>query len=369
MAPLTTPGSATLIERILDIARWAPSGDNTQPWRFQISDESSFVIHGYDTRDHCVYDLDGHGSQIALGALLENIAIAASEEGFRVKYTRRKDMPVTKPTYEARLLSAPDAGIDPLLSHIIQRCVQRRPLSTTPLASDQKKALKASVGDGYSVIWFESFSERLQMARLMFNNAKIRLTIPEAYQVHRTNIEWNARFSDDRVPDQALGIDPLTLKLMRWVMANWSRVDMFNTYFAGHWFPRVELDLLPGIFCAAHFMIVAHEPLLDTDSYIDGGRAMQKFWLTATSLGLHLQPEMTPLIFSRYVREGQKFTSRPDAIELARVLEQRLGAIVEEKNMDSIVFAGRIGQGKPPRARSRRRPLNELIIKNSPVDG
>ncbi|HWW68783.1 MAG TPA: nitroreductase family protein, partial [Duganella sp.] len=69
------------LEQILELARWAPSGDNTQPWRFEILDARRLIVHGHDTRDHCVYDLDGHPSQISLGALLETMAIAASTFG------------------------------------------------------------------------------------------------------------------------------------------------------------------------------------------------------------------------------------------------------------------------------------------------
>ena len=69
----------TLIEKIIENARWAPSGDNMQTWRFESIDEKHFVVHGSDTRDHCVYDLQGHASQLAIGTLLENIAIAARE--------------------------------------------------------------------------------------------------------------------------------------------------------------------------------------------------------------------------------------------------------------------------------------------------
>ena len=55
---------ASAIEQILELARWAPSGDNTQPWRFEIADAQSLVVHGFDTREHCVYDLDGRPSQM-----------------------------------------------------------------------------------------------------------------------------------------------------------------------------------------------------------------------------------------------------------------------------------------------------------------
>ena len=64
---------------ILDLARWAPSGDNTQPWRFAIEADDRVVVYGHDTRATCVYDLDGHPSQISLGALLETMAADALE--------------------------------------------------------------------------------------------------------------------------------------------------------------------------------------------------------------------------------------------------------------------------------------------------
>ena len=44
-----------VIHDVLELARWAPSGDNTQPWRFEIRSDTRARIHGYDTRAQCVY--------------------------------------------------------------------------------------------------------------------------------------------------------------------------------------------------------------------------------------------------------------------------------------------------------------------------
>ncbi|MGC1818235.1 MAG: nitroreductase family protein, partial [Casimicrobiaceae bacterium] len=59
----------SLAEDVLELARWAPSGDNSQPWRFKVVSERDFDVYGYDTRTHCVYDLDGWSSQLAHGML------------------------------------------------------------------------------------------------------------------------------------------------------------------------------------------------------------------------------------------------------------------------------------------------------------
>ena len=78
-----------ILLRILDLARWAPSGDNTQPWRFEIVADDHIAIHGFDTRDRVIYDFDGHPSQMAHGALLETLRIAASGFQLEAEWARR----------------------------------------------------------------------------------------------------------------------------------------------------------------------------------------------------------------------------------------------------------------------------------------
>ena len=352
----------TVIEQILDLARWAPSGDNTQPWRFEIVDDHNIVVHGFDTRDHCVYDLDGRPSQIALGALLETISIAATEHGLLAIITRRVEMPETTPTFNVRFVPGKNLKPDPLVPYIPCRSVQRRAMQIIPLSQSAKEALAAAIGKKFTILWLEGGANRWAVARLMFNNAKLRLTMPEAYSVHRNIIKWQARFSEDRVPDQALGLDAITLKLMRWVMSSWQRVDFFNTYLGGHLIPRIEMDLVPGYFCAAHFAVQADEAPTTIDHYVAAGRAVQRFWLTATSLGLQLQPEITPLIFSRYVREGRAFSRLPGAMETATKLGVRLSKLFQNDTVGQVVFLGRIGNGQSAASRSLRMPVKKLQL-------
>lgn len=353
------------IEEILDLARWAPSGDNTQPWRFEILSEDHFVVHGSDTRDWCVYDLQGQASQLALGALIENIAIAASGQGLRAEFSRRQETPETNPTIDVSLIADPTIVRDPLVACIKERVTQRRPLSTNPLSAEQKSALEASVSKAYSVTWVEGAVNRWRMARLLFRSAKIRLTIPEAFEVHKRIIEWDAQYSTDRIPDQAVGLDPVGLKLMRWAMKSWTRVDFLNRFMAGTWLPRLQLDLTPGYLCSAHFLLSSNRPLDTIDAYLDGGRAMQRLWLTSTQLGLQFQPEMTPLIFFRYAHNQVTFTERNAAISAAAALANILTEAFTADRLTHGVFMGRIGHGRLPISRSIRLSAEELSTTTS----
>lgn len=349
--------------KILDAGRWAPSGDNTQPWRFEIVDDAHVIVHGSDTRSHCIYDLDGHPSQLALGALIETLSIAASEHGLSVSADLQPESAETTPTFDLRFRADPDRTADPLAQFITIRSVQRRAMSTRALTISQKKSLHDAIGPGFDVVWLEGTANRVRTARLMFRNAKLRLTLPEAYRTHATVIQWKARFSEDRVPDQALGVDPLTSRLMQWIMQSWQRVSFFNKYLGGTVAPRIQMDFIPGIACAAHFVIVANRPPASISDYVAGGRAVQRFWLAAAALGLQLQPELTPLIFSRYARESTVFSASPDlnakGPEVARQLDELVGAKVARAS----VFMGRIGNGPAAASRSIRRPIAQLMMR------
>ena len=124
------------------------------------------------------------------------------------------------------------------------------------------------------------------------------------------------------------------------------------------------MDWLPALACAAHVALVAKHPATTIDDYVAGGRAVQRFWLTATRLGIQHQPAVTPLVFARYLREGQAFTARPSLVGQAQKMATGLEALLGGK-ASSTVWLGRIGDGVPAVFRSIRRPLSELLTTSS----
>lgn len=350
----------SVIEQILDLARWAPSGDNAQPWRFEVQDELRFVIHGQDTRQHCLYDLDGRPSQLALGALIETAAIAASRHGLGLTANRRHGIDDARPTFDVRLAPQATLAVDPLWRAIPVRSVQRRPLSMLALTDHQRHTLQAAVGQSHELVWYQG-ARRLAWAKLLWANGGLRLRLPEAFDTHRSVIEWGQRFSRTRIPDQALGVDAMTIAIMRRAMVSWQRIEFMNRWMAGTQMPRLLMDFLPAVACGAHVAIIARQPLLDIDDHVAGGRAVQRFWLATTQLGLQHQPAATPLVFARYLRENRTFTADKGELRLAQRLADRLNTLLERR-ADRCVWLGRIGYGRAAESRSVRRPLSELLL-------
>lgn len=348
--------------RILELGRWAPSGDNTQPWRFEIVDDERIVVHGHDTRADCVYDFAGRASQLAHGALLETLRLAGGRFGLSMRWSLRTPVVEHAPVYE--LVFTPGAATladDPLQSCIESRTVQRRAMRTTPLEDGDRRALEAAVGTDYTLSFLEGFGERLAVARLLWDNAYLRLTCPEAYKVHRAIIEWRARYSKDRIPEQAVGVDPATARLMEWVMQKWSRVEFFNRYLFGTVAPRIQLDVLPALACAAHVLMRPRRSMDGLLGHVEAGIALQRLWLAASARGLLLQPEMTPVIFRWYARSGTPISARASIDEGARRLAGRFEHLVGGREDEPFAFFCRIGRSATPRSRSLRKDLDELM--------
>ncbi|SEL80141.1 Nitroreductase family protein [Colwellia chukchiensis] len=350
----------SLIEKILDYARWAPSGDNMQAWQFEIINETSFIIHGTDTREHCVYDLDGHSSHLAHGILLETIAISASQFGLNIESTND----FTDPQHiKITVNLVADESIKPntLLPYVKIRAVQRRAMGTRPLSESEKAALENALPEGFSVTWFESFDDRLKLAKLNFCNAKTRLTMKEAFHTHKNIIDWHQQFSETKIPEKALGVDWATARLMQWLFKDWKRIEIANKYFAGTLMPRIQLDFIPSLKSCAHFAIQADKEASSIEDYVNAGRAIQRFWLTTAKLGLGFQPEQTPVIFAKYLRQNIEFSQDEAVVENAKKGKAMFEALLD--NTENTLFLGRIGRSQLPTSRSTRKPLTELIIK------
>lgn len=370
-APDPASQPRTQVEEILNLARWAPSGDNTQPWRFHVLDEETVVVHLREPDRTDIYEYrDGEPVLLSAGMLLETMRIAATGWGRGLHWERdRQPGP-----YRLIVRLSPQENLtpDPLLSFVPLRSVDRRPYRRRPLLAGEKQALTASLGIGLRIDWHESLSMRWQIARLSARATDIRLRIPEAYEVHRRVIDWDRAHSPRGIPASATGLWRGSLPLMRWGMKRWGRMRLLNRG-GGTFSAALQLDYLPVVASSAFFVMrfPRQEAPAEgrSESLLAAGQAIQRFWLTATRLGLAMQPSLALLIFADYGAAGSVVTVDPASIRrtrrLAEQFQQQLGVPPAD-----IVFMGRIGEPRPrlPLYRSTRLTLNELLQTQAGVE-
>ena len=366
-APSLEPALDTMT-RMLDLARWAPSGDNDQPWQFEVLSPRCLRIHlvGHSVGD--LYDYQGIPCLLSLGCLTENLRLAAG--GFGLEMDWHYEAKAQAGVVEVCFTPSPLITKDPLCDFIPTRSVDRRHYLTRALSPAQKAALERAAGEAYTVVWLESRSLRWRATRLNAAACQLRLSIPETISVHQRILDFSNRYSLDRIPSEAIGMNPVGQQFLRWVMADAGRARFFMCMLPGGTVgAQIEMEVIPGLCCGAHFMLVRREvpaPDEEETASIRAGMAIQRFWLAAVQEGLALHPSTATVAFAHYGRKGITFSATPSALERAQHLAHGLKDLCTDHQVlpDDVVFMGRIGTPPsiPQTSRSLRKPLTQLII-------
>ena len=305
----------------------------------------------------------GEPTWLAAGMLLETMSIAAT--AWQRQMVCEQGSSEAPHSMTVRFLPSTKPDVDPLLSFLTLRSVGRYPYRRRALSVEEKKALQSCLSDDVAIDWHEGLGPCAHFAKLCAAATAIRLRCPEAFAVHQRMIDWDRAQSPSAIPARATGLSRPTLLLMRWALQRWRRTQWVNRL-GGTFGAALQIDYLPGIRSAAYLVLRrapenAGRPA-DAAELMAIGRDIQRFWLTATRLGLAMQPVLATLAFADYGERQIQFSKEPG---LSRRAERLAGAFRQAIGVSSqeVVFIGRIGEPSPrlPIHRSSRRPLAELM--------
>ncbi len=274
---------------LVESAIQAPSADNKHPVRFELSRGSLLIHHartewreqGYKR----VLDL------LSLGALVENLALAASQLALGITPTLLPDP--DQPGLILRIDFQPGTmPHDPLWQAIPLRHTSREVWFRGPKLSPNQRSLFDTATRRYTecgLHWLEAPVLRRQSIALMrraeterFHN---KLLHEELFSAIRFDVGWHSTCEEGLAPG-ALGVEPplhgLFAQLRRWPVMRFA-----NRLGAHHLLGWRSCDLPCRL--APHLGLLAVKTP-DTASVFATGRTFQRLWLTATSLGLVLQP-------------------------------------------------------------------------------
>lgn len=361
----SSAGEQTTLRAILEAARWAPSGDNIQPWRFRLRepDRVRVVFDAYDPANPYEYRA-GEPTHLSAGMLLEALRIAATMHG-RTTEWRIVDPAADPQEVEVRFSETPGVETDPLYGVLPLRSTDRRAYKRRPLLARERSALEAALGTELQLTWYEGARDRLAFARLSSLATRIRLRLPAAYEVHRRIIDWAPGDSATGIPAGATGLWRPTLPLMRWAMHDWTRMAWLNR-FGGARSAALQLDWGPALACAGFFTIALPPgSARDPQALLRIGGSLFRFWLVATRLGLAVQPGLAILMFAHYGATGTPFTDDAGLRRAAVRCHARLRALAG-RDSERLVFVGRIGEPRdtPPKQRSVRRSVPDLLLRD-----
>src|SRR5438874_6005495 len=169
-APPTPP---SIVSALVHAAALAPSGDNCQPWRFHW-DGRRLRVSFLAERAESFYDVQNTASWISLGAVLENMQIAAAPLGMDLTVEL---FPAAEPEHTVAVATPRRARpiAAPLADAIEARCVNRRPYQTRPLSAD----VRAEIDDVLSAVrgahlsWIDASAQKGKLAALAAENDRL----------------------------------------------------------------------------------------------------------------------------------------------------------------------------------------------------
>lgn len=341
------------VARIVDLARLAPSGENAQPWRFAVEEQTVEVVNVPEA-DRSLYNLGQRGSLVGHGCLLETISIAASAEGVRADVDLfpadgRQDAVARVMLAEARVER------DPLHSAIASRCTNRKPYAAEPLGQEEREQLLLVEG----IRLAEEPETVRRLAAAAAANEEVALANRNLHGFLFESIAWTAE--EERSRGRGLLVDTLelppealpTFKRAR----SWPRVWLANRF----GFARKIAAVNAGRYRAAAAIGAVVVPGGSREHHVEAGRRFQRLWLTATQLGLSLQPLTGICFLHEAVAAGDDHRLPRRHVELVkRAYNEIAGTLAGDGQTIPVLF--RIGRGGEPSARSSRLPLHALLL-------
>ncbi|MFE0100483.1 Rv1355c family protein [Streptomyces sp. NPDC059009] len=358
------------VRRLVAYGIQAPSGGNTQPWLF-VSRGRVLECRIDDSQAPSLLDFERSASHLAIGAAVENIDLAARAAGWRCTARLFPDPADPGLVCELTLTEGVEGeggseGADaPPLSLSLTEWIERRTTnralgSDAPLARRAAAALTRCADESGARLHLVTERGQLdELGRILGAGDRLRMMSRPLHHDMMAELRWG----DEAVRRTRDGIDVATLQL--------DTTDLTGISIARHWPNLAFLRRIGGgasfeegarkLVAASSAIGVLSIPGTAPDAYVQGGRALQRLWLTATSLGLAVQPLSSLLyLFARVERGGGAGLDADESATL-RDLRARLTDLVPHHPDEAELLLFRISDAPAPTVRSLRRDVGSVL--------
>jgi molybdopterin/thiamine biosynthesis adenylyltransferase len=353
------------IREILELAMRAPSGGNTQPWRFVVTGRAIDVVFVPETFSvPPLFDCKGTPSALALGAVTECIVVAGRARGLSatVEYDPQgvDSLVHTRVTIGATGAEA-SAHERALGAALRTRCSQRTREPGRPLTEDEHLLLRSAVTEFGVTLWLgeddkvkETFGEGVAVAN------RLRVLIEEMNLETFSEFYFRADEPErrDGVPLENLGLTLPERTMMR-LLRRPEVARLLRERGEATALLQYSRDWVMGA-SAIGAITVAGEA---RHEYVEAGRAFLRLWLAASSIGVGVHPLTTLLHESEMLAfpAGDVFTDRERALLRTHMTGVRNALMAGSDAPLAITFRLVAGPALPCVELAPRRPLSQHL--------
>lgn len=345
------------IKEIIEEAVHAPSGDNSQPWKFRV-DGNKIDILGIPGRDATLYNFEHRGDLIAHGAIIENICIIAKDRGYETIISLFPDEFDATHTAMIEITGegAEKENGDPLRKKIAERSTNRKPYQKEALTEQQKEIIRNVAKEvGMGEIHLADTRDAIDaIAKIASVNERLLLENKHIHDFLFSIIRWNDKEEQEHpgMHIKTLELAPPQQAVFR-LLKSWNVVSVLSRLGIASFIAKENAKVYASSGAMVAIVMDDERP----ESFVTAGRIFERTWLTITEMGLSLQPLAAVPYLAQRVEAGATDELSADQIEMVKKADKEL-----RKNIgvtgQPIMMLARIGRGEAPSAHA---------IKRSPV--
>lgn len=342
------------VSYLVKAGRLAPSADNSQPWRF-VFDGRRLALE-YEPKRGSL-GIDHPAVLLALGAAIENLIQAAQSAGMDTSCWEFPALTETgclvripAPTQDLRAKEVPHA--------IRARHTHRGPFARTPLEDEIAASIAHLKQESAQVMVFNDRRAIDLLAQLVRLASELRFQTEEIHRWLASSLRFTPKevACGDGLDVETLALPPGGKALSRF-LSDWRRqafLNRFGAYKLLAWIEAAQLSRSGAIVA-----IVGED--LGSQSWLDAGRLMERVWLRLTEAGLAVHPYFVLADQLYRLKTGRV---PPHLSRQAEYLAQKSRMFFGSD--ETLFMLMRVGRAKKPAKRSRRLPLEALLV--SPYD-
>lgn len=356
-----------IIKSVVQYAISAPSGGNCQPWKWQLKNQQLFVIHD-KKRSESFLDFGHSAAMLALGAACENAILAFHHFGYEVKlevFPKQSSFADTVACLSFSKLADQNSEshqFDHLFSQIPKRYSNRKfGRSHEPLDRGLQDKLNSAIHSikGAQLQLLQGSTQLNKIGDILGQGDRVRFLNKQLHGEMMSEVRW----SEQETLKTRDGIDLETLELTPADRAgillcrSWPAMNLLSRLGGGVALEKISKKAVQHSSAVGLLTM----PESGHQDFFQGGRALQRFWLTATELGISLQPMSSlPYLFARLVRgagEGLPDQQRRE-LEKLRIKYEELFSL-SPQNAEVLLF--RLSFADPGSARSLRLHVDDVL--------
>lgn len=360
------PERETIVE-ICKAAVLAPSGGNSQPWKWMYKSGRLFLF--YDkARSMVLLDFEDVASYIALGAAAENVVLKSHAFRLQVKILRfplakEKKLVAVFTFFDAvnSVKNIEPAVVDFLTDAIPIRLTNRKIAKRVSLAPAILTHLQeiASTIEGAQLHFLESDKELSGLAEIISKAEKLRLMHPRGHADFVNEIRWTKQENEklrDGIDLATLDISPSELAGLQ-LAKDWRAIEYLKKWKGGAAFESMSKKTIDAASAVGFITMPRHTPL----DFFEGGRAVQRVWLASNQKSISFQPQSPITFLFARLLHGNGEELPPESIRELKNLRQQFEKLFPLKDKQGEIFLFRLCMADVLPVKSLRRPVEQVL--------